>query len=116
MGLRMLRLLKIFCNKKVISNIFLLLFFCFLFESKLINDAISAPAPEKIENIDQLDVSNTNYRSLATSPSCLLDIVGLVTLLSGFVGGIIEVAGGVASINCWRCLIQQLFQKLKGQL
>ncbi len=118
MGLRMLRLLKIFCNKKVISNIFLLLFFCFLFESKLINDAISAPAPEKIENIDQLDVSNTNYRSLATSPSCLLDIVGLVTLLSGFVGGIIEVAGGVASINSGIALLAlpdpTTISKIKG--
>ena len=83
-----------------------------------INDLYSAEDKEPVTNVEQLDVSNTNNRSLATSPSCLLDTVGLGTMIGGFAGGVAEIIGGALAIKAGIVLLAlpdpTLVSKIKG--
>lgn len=83
-----------------------------------IQDSYSAEDKTPVTNVDQLDVSNTNHRSLATSPSCLLDTLGLGAMIGGFVGGVAEIIAGIVSIQSGIALLAlpdpTLISKIKG--
>jgi type IV secretory pathway VirB6-like protein len=83
-----------------------------------IQDSYSAEDKAPVTNVDQLDVSNTNNRSLATSPSCLLDTVGLGAIIGGLAGGVVEIITGIVEIQSGIALLAlpdpTLISKIKG--